>query len=211
MVTTLSRRVQRVGRRRAMARKSGRHSVLSLMLAVLGLAAALASLALLSPWSQGARGQEAAFDIALSQGWNLISLPLVPDDSDSAAVLASISDNLNVAWAYDPSLAATTVAGAQPQASPWLSYDPDLPGPLNSLGAIHETMGFWLNMKAPDPLTVTGTEPGSTDISIFPDWNFIGYPASDARPVADVLAGIPYNSAWAYDPLLAPSPWQSHD
>src|SRR3990172_4832612 len=163
MVTTLSRRVQRVGRRRAMARKSGRHSVLSLMLAVLGLAAALASLALLSPWSQGARGQEAAFDIALSQGWNLISLPLVPDDSDSAAVLASISDNLNVAWAFDPSLAATTVAGAQPyaaQVSPWKSYDPDLPPALNSLTAIDETMGFWLNMEAPDTLTVTGTEPG---------------------------------------------------
>ncbi|MBI2912575.1 MAG: hypothetical protein HYY03_01495, partial [Chloroflexi bacterium] len=41
--------------------------------------------------------------------------------------------------------------------------------------------------------------------------NFIGYPSSQARDVPDVLAGVSYNSVWAYDPTLSPSPWQSYD
>ncbi len=86
-----------------------------------------------------------------------------------------------------------------------------MPPFLNTLTAIDEKLGLWLNMKEPAILSVAGSEPTSTQIAISPGWNFIGYPAHQARPVADVLAGVAYNSAWAYDPALSPSPWQSYD
>ncbi len=141
-----------------------------------------------------------SLEIDLLAGWNLISLPLIPGDESPAAVLASVAGKYNSAWAYAPG-----------QTNPWLSYDPDVPPFLNTLTAIDEKMGVWLNMKEAAILTVTGTQPGSTEIAIFQGWNFIGYPSDQTRSVPNVLAGVSYNSAWAYDPSLAPSPWQSYD
>jgi photosystem II stability/assembly factor-like uncharacterized protein len=148
--------------------------------------------------------------IDLQQGWNLISLPLIPNDPDPAVALASIEDELSSAWAYDASRVGSTAHSAA-QGSPWLSYDPDLPPSLNTLTAIDETMGIWLKMSEAATLTVTGEQPMSTEISIYEGWNSIGYPSSEARPVVDVLAGFPYNSVWAYNSSSAVNPWGSFD
>ncbi|MBI2912719.1 MAG: hypothetical protein HYY03_02225 [Chloroflexi bacterium] len=86
-----------------------------------------------------------------------------------------------------------------------------MPPFLNTLTAIDVAMGIWVNMKEAATLTVTGTQPGTTEIPIAQGWNFIGYPSGQTKAVADVLAGLTYNSAWAYDPSLSPSPWQSYD
>ncbi|MBI2913013.1 MAG: hypothetical protein HYY03_03745 [Chloroflexi bacterium] len=137
-----------------------------------------------------------AMEIGLLPGWNLISLPLVPADPAPAAVLACIAGKFNSAWAYQ---------------SAWLAYDPLVPPGLNTLTAIAVTMGVWVNMKEAAVLTVTGTQPAETEIPMYPGWNFIGYPSAQSRPVEDVLAGVAYNSVWAYDPALSPSPWQSYD
>ncbi|MBI2914022.1 MAG: hypothetical protein HYY03_08890, partial [Chloroflexi bacterium] len=147
-------------------------------------------------------------EIDLSAGWNLISLPVYPPDPMApATVLASVAGMLNSAWAYQ---AAGGQAGGAAAAT-WLSYDPAVPAFLNTLTAIDVAMGVWVNMKEAATLTATGTPPGTTEIPVYEGWNFIGYPSSQARDVPDVLAGVSYNSAWAYDPSLAPSPWQSYD
>ncbi|MBI2912958.1 MAG: hypothetical protein HYY03_03465, partial [Chloroflexi bacterium] len=96
-------------------------------------------------------------------------------------------------------------------AAAWLSYDPAVPPFLNTLAALDVNMGVWVNMKEAATLTVTGTPPGTTEIAISQGWNFIGYPSGQTKAVTDVLAGVSYNSAWAYDPSLSPSPWQSYD
>ena len=166
------------------------------LLLLIGLLALAALLAAPSPGQPAAAQQT---DIPLSVGWNLISLPLAPADTAPAAVLTSIAGKLNSAWAYAP--------GAP---NPWLSYDPDVPDFLNTLTAIDVSMGFWLNMKEAGTLTVSGSQPGSTEIAVSPGWNFIGYPASEAKPIADVMGTLPYNSVWAYDPGQA-NPWQSYD
>ena len=145
--------------------------------------------------------------ISLAAGWNLISLPLVPADPSPAVVLASVAGKLNSAWAYQ---AASSQAGGAAAAT-WLSYDPAVPPFLNTLTAIDVTMGVWVNMKQAATLSFSGTQPGTTQIAISQGWNFIGYPSGQTQPVADVLAGLTYNSAWAYDPTLSPSPWQSYD
>ncbi len=138
-------------------------------------------------------------------GWNLVSLPLVPGDPSPCAVLASIAGKLNSAWAYQ-----TGPAGGA-SSSPWLSYDPAIPPFLNTFTAIDVNMGFWLNMKEAATLTASGAQPGATQIPVSQGWNFIGYPWGQTKPVATVLAGLSYNSVWAYDPSLSPGPWQSYD
>ncbi|MBI2912340.1 MAG: hypothetical protein HYY03_00285, partial [Chloroflexi bacterium] len=181
-------------------------------LVVLGTPAIFGALTILAvvllvgpPGSRGAAEQQTS-DITLSPGWNLISLPLVPADPDPATVLASIADKLNSAWAYDSSQAGSA------QASPWLSYDPDVPDFLNTLTAMGITMGFWVNMQEAATLAVMGSAPPpETEIAVAPGWNFVGYPSGYALLVAEALAGIEFNSVWAYDPSLSPSPWQSYD
>ena len=134
--------------------------------------------------------------IELASGWNLISLSLVPEDTDPAKVLASIAGKYSIAFAYDPS-----------KTNPWLVYGPDFPPSLNTLQSIDVSKAFWLNMKEPTNLIVKGTQPERTEIAIAPGWNFIGYPSNQTRPVAELLAGVTFDSLWAYDPSGAGS-WQ---
>ncbi|MBI2912388.1 MAG: hypothetical protein HYY03_00530 [Chloroflexi bacterium] len=162
----------------------------------------LAALLLALPAGPKALGQQTT-DISLLPGWNLVSLPLAPADPAPAAVLASIQGKYNSAWAYQP---AGSQAGAAAAAT-WLSYDPSVPPFLNTLAAIDVSMGLWLNMKEAATLSVSGSQPASTQIAISAGWNFIGYPSSDAQPIADVMGPLAYNSVWAY----SAGSWQSHD
>jgi len=41
------------------------------------------------------------YEISLYSGWNLISLPLIPDSSNIEDVLAGIEGNVISVWAYD--------------------------------------------------------------------------------------------------------------
>jgi uncharacterized protein YkwD len=137
-------------------------------------------------------------DIPLYDGWNLVSLPLIPSDPDPAAVLASIAGSFTIAWGYDPDLD-----------NPWLDYDPNAPA-ISTLVAIDETMGFWLHMTRDATLTVTGAEPETTNIPISTGWNLFGYPSGDPAAVDQLLAGIDFDQLWAFDPL-APKPWSGYD
>ncbi|MBI2913840.1 MAG: hypothetical protein HYY03_07960 [Chloroflexi bacterium] len=159
------------------------------------------------------------FNLDLKSDWNLVSTPFrifdITDPANPVQITAPaqvfdpIDASVNSVWFYNaPGGQGGAVAGQQGQ---WLSYDPDLPPALNTLTAIDEGMGLWVNMKEAATLALTGQYPESTEITIYPGWNFIGYPSQQARPVAEVLAGVEYNSLWAYDPSLAPSPWLSND
>ncbi|MBI2913627.1 MAG: hypothetical protein HYY03_06875 [Chloroflexi bacterium] len=176
------------------------------LVGVLALLALAAALFVALPGGRPASGQQTA-DISLQPGWNLVSLPLVPTDPAPAAVLTSIAGKFNSAWAYQT---ASSQAGAAAAAAAWLSYDPSVPPFLNTLAAIDVSMGFWLNMKEAATLSLSGSEPTGANISISPGWNFIGYPAGEAKPIADVMGSLAYNSVWAYQPGQASS-WQSYD
>jgi parallel beta-helix repeat protein len=117
------------------------------------------------------------FTINLSVGWNLISIPQVMADTSIESVLSSIAGTWDVAKWYDP----------LDSMDHWKSFRPG--GVFNDLGAIDNTMGFWLHATANCTLTVEGAIPASTNIPLHAGWNLVGYPSQTEMSVANALWG----------------------
>jgi len=133
----------------------------------------------------------AAIPISLSQGWNLISLPLTPADTATGTVLAGIIGNVVSVWAYD-------------QTNGWQSYFPG--GAGNDLAVMTSGKGYWINMSSAGTLNATGSAP-QTSISLVQGWNLVGYGGTDDTAVSTSLSGVNYISIWAYDQTIG---WTSN-
>jgi len=126
--------------------------------------------------------QEAFADwtINLSLDWNLISLPLIPDDGGNITeFLTSVSANVITVWAYD------SVAG-------WTSWAPGWGGDLT---AMEDGLGYWINMSGADDLYFTGVElplppqtPPTYGVAV--GWNLIGFKSTAAMTAGDYLNAI---------------------
>lgn len=89
--------------------------------------------------------EPASYDIPLFAGWNLISLPLIPDSTNIEDVLAGIMANISTVygvWAYDA------------ETQTWSSYVPYLGGDLNTMT---DGKGYWIYMTNPCTLTIEGS------------------------------------------------------
>jgi len=111
-------------------------------------------------------------DIALNEGWNLISLPVILNDTNIVTVLAGISADIEVVKYYD-----STIDGN------WLDY---IPGEVNTLETIEDGKGYWIKMDNVGILTVTGIEmpefPNPSPIyEVIQGWNLIGLKSISAR------------------------------
>ncbi|MCB8919469.1 MAG: hypothetical protein H6666_16245 [Ardenticatenaceae bacterium] len=136
--------------------------------------------------------------LPLAAGWNLLSLPQEPANSDPAAVLAALAGSLSRVYAYD---------GCD-SADPWKLYDPaDLPA--SDLTNLDHTLGFWLESSAPVTLAISGTAHLSTTIPLCTGWNLVGYPLARPQTVATALASIQgqYSRVFAYDAPQLTDPW----
>ncbi len=129
------------------------------------------------------------YELPLSTGWNLVSLPLIPNSIDIEDILAGIKPSLVTAWAYDD---LTKV---------WSNYNPE--AIVNSLTEMKDGIGYWVRVKNPCTLTVQGERPTFPyEITLFPGWNLVGLPLlSESQPIEEILADIMPNlvTAWAYD------------
>ncbi|MGB0383675.1 MAG: FG-GAP-like repeat-containing protein [Ardenticatenaceae bacterium] len=142
--------------------------------------------------------------IALVAGWNLISLPVQPNSTAIADVLASIAGNYSAVYAYD---------GCDTQ-DQWKKFDPNPPpfSPPNDLTDIDQTIGFWIKMTAADTLEVTGAE-SATTIALCSGWNMVAYPSPQEGAVGDALNSIAgaYTLVNKYDPADTNDPWKKYD
>jgi parallel beta-helix repeat protein len=139
-------------------------------------------------------GWEPFFDISLSVGWNLISIPYVQSDTAISSVLGSISGNYDrVEW-YDAS------------DDIWHTTDDDLTD-------IDHTMGLWIHMKSSDTLRVTGNPPTYTGIQLYQGWNLVGKPSPGSGTVEDVLSSIAgkYSAVQTYDASDNADHWKHYD
>ncbi len=78
--------------------------------------------------------------ITLHEGWNLIGLPCVPEDSSIEVVLADILDNVVSVWTF------------YGKTDTWLSYSPGAPSDLTDMV---EGRGYWIYMITDATLTIT--------------------------------------------------------
>jgi len=134
------------------------------------------------------------FDVAnitLAEGWNLISLPLIPLDSHIEVVLAGIMDDVKGVWYWD---AAT--------GPPWKSFAPDAPYNLHFM---EDGKAYWINMEAGQPLYIAGTKmpeggelPPAYDVVV--GWNMVGFKSTaDNVTVENYLAGTKYTRIYGFD------------
>ncbi len=107
-----------------------------------------------------------------SDRWNFVSFNLELSDTDLVDILEDpehgISGNYDNVMYFD----ATS--------DRWYSYVPDRSEHFNNLGNWDHTMGIWIRMTDDDTLTVEGSEPGMTTMTLEPGWNMVGLPSSTA-------------------------------
>ena len=135
-------------------------------------------------------------------GWNLISLPLMPEDTGISPLLSSINGNYSIVWEYN----------ASDTSDHWKKYDPGVPFG-NDLTNMEPGKGYWILMTSDNTLPISGTVPESTDIDLKISWNLVGYNSLDSQPIADALSSISgnYSIVWAYNASDTTDHWKKYD
>jgi hypothetical protein len=127
--------------------------------------------------------------IGLVEGWNLISLPLIPLDSAINVVLAGIMDDVISVWYWNAA------------AERWYSF---APGASSDLSSMTDGKAYWINMEAAQTLDLAGTEmPEGTQLppayDVVVDWNMVGFKSTSNATAADYLAGTSYVRIYGYE------------
>lgn len=129
--------------------------------------------------------------IHLTAGWNLISLPIVPENSNIQLILKSqiASGKLALVWGYI----------GVPRS--WKSF---IPGKSSTLATMTDGNGYWIYMRAADILYVNGTiiPPASVPpgYALVAGWNLVGFkpqPDIENKTVSQYLLSM----TGCYDPV----------
>ena len=138
----------------------------------------------------------------LYTGWNLISLPLMPEDTSITSLLSSINGNYSIVWEYS----------ASDTADHWKKYDPATPFG-NDLTTMEPGKGYWIMMNSDDILNISGMMPEPTDIELWSGWNLIGYNSLNPQTITGALSSISgnYSIVWAYDASDTADHWKKYD
>jgi hypothetical protein len=140
-------------------------------------------------------GSSCQSQIKLRSGWNLISLPRQPLNTDISSVLSSISGKYTVVYAYDGT-----------------NYQGHVPGSNEGLSKMEAGRGYWISMNEAADLTITGTVPSKT-INLKEKWNLVGFNSissmSTSKAVGSLGGGIAMygfsNAANSYVGYVPPS------
>ena len=140
------------------------------------------------------RGLETNYNCSafFMDGWNLISIPCLADNTSTESVLYSIEGNYSSIHTYD----------VNDYSDHWKVYNPDLPSwVVNDLVQINEKQGYWINMKNQSSFYLNGTLIQPDDILLVRGWNLIGYPANDSKEITSALSTISgsYTLIWLYN------------
>jgi len=128
------------------------------------------------------------FNINLTTGWNLISIPLETADTSVESILSSISGTWDAVKYYD----------SIDHMDPWKSFRPA--GTVNDLAYLDRTMGVWVHATGNCTLTVEGQIPASTGITLHAGWNLVGFPSFTGRVMSDALWGTSADCVEVFDP-----------
>lgn len=141
-----------------------------------------------------------SYNITLNEGWNLISLPLIPTSNNITDVLAGVSGigNVTQVWAYDPTLLPGDA---------WVSCFTHLPWSANELKEMNDGVGYWIVVSGGTAtLTVNGQGmPGPGEMppmyDVYEGWNLIGMKSIITRSHEVYLVNIEgdYTVIWGYD------------
>ena len=142
---------------------------------------------LMEPWTPPPPPM--TYNITLTPGWNLISLPLIQLDESIDSVLSNITGKWDYIQTYD----------ASDPADHWKSNNTFRPDQLNDLKTLDHTVGFWINITEACTLVVSGYESNSTSIPLYAGWNLVGYPTQTPETVGNSLWGTSASIVEVFD------------
>jgi hypothetical protein len=132
----------------------------------------------------------------LHEGWNLISIPLVPTDNNLNFILSSIKGSYDAVQWYDSTDAIDH----------WKHHQTKKPSHLNDLGTSDHTMGFWVHITKPGGVLFeyNGAQPAENQIiTLYPGWNLVGFPSLEYQTRANGLNTLSFgthvDAIWSYN------------
>ncbi|UCG68079.1 MAG: hypothetical protein JSV09_09605, partial [Thermoplasmata archaeon] len=138
------------------------------------------------------------FDLRLTYGWNLISIPLDQTDTSLLKVLESISGYYDGVEYYDSS----------DMIDHWKHNNTSKPQYLNDFEIIDHTMGFWVHIIEPGGvlLQVPGNHfTENQKITLYSGWNLVGFPSSNSKlrdaALNNLTFGDQVDSIWTFDSI----------
>jgi hypothetical protein len=127
--------------------------------------------------------------LPLSEGWNLLSLPVTQSSENLNDILESIDGKWDCIQTYDP---------LSPE--PWKTNATFRPDQLNDFNTLNHKQGFWINITEPDVnLTVIGYILISTSVNLSAGWNLVGYPSLVEKSISDALSGTGYDAVEGFN------------
>ncbi|MDH5363776.1 MAG: C1 family peptidase, partial [Dehalococcoidia bacterium] len=108
-----------------------------------------------------------SYDITLYEGWNLVSLPLIPDSTAITDIINTDNlasgnmDNVDLVYYFDT------------PSETWLWWNGS---PASTLTSMEDGLGYWMLMSGADTLTVHGSQVGDPppEYNVIVGWNMIG-------------------------------------
>ncbi len=111
--------------------------------------------------------------IELSEGWNLISIYVVPENASIEEIVAAIKDDVEIVKSADG------------------FYKPsEVPATLQSLSEMRTGYGYLLKAKNAVTFTIEGTLAENVSIPLKQGWNMIGYPFPQSQSTTEVLSDV---------------------
>ena len=129
---------------------------------------------------------DTTYEVPINLGWNLISCPLIQNDTSILNVLDDSAGDGLTTW--DKIMYYENTGSSVS----WKSYATYKPSSLNDLNNITHKMGIWINITSlgDGNLTVNGDYGTSTIIDLKAGWNLVGYPAQASKSITDAFGGI---------------------
>jgi len=103
----------------------------------------------------------------LDDGWNFISMELLPEDTSIQSILDCPEDGISGDY--------SRVMYYDSIDEEWTSYKPGRAEHFNDLDVIDDEMGIWIKLDDAADLTVTGYVRDDISIQLDPGWNMVGY------------------------------------
>ena len=133
-----------------------------------------------------------SYNISLSTGWNLISLPIIPDNNNITRIITPDNlasgdiSNINIIYSFN-------ISGSK-----WIFWNGS---PSSTITSIKDGQGYWLFAEAEDTLTIWGTEATVTDYSMTETWNMLGFTSIAEQDYASYLSSIggSYSMLYGWD------------
>lgn len=138
---------------------------------------------------------------AIADNWDFISINIITKDNNLPTILDGIDGLYERVVYYNAS------------ARRWSSYVPSRESKFNNLDSWDHTMGIWIKMMTSghQSLIVRGIAPVTTDITLEPGWNMVGYPSSkdDSNMNLHLLPEI--TTIGFFDPVMTYNVDYTHD